>query len=334
MRPARASAVRAAAFLILTGLSACDNNVQWGGAEVRIVKPPPPEGSVQVTPSPEDQTDLGLPRGTVIFHVVRAAGQDRIVPVAEVSGDSLRSLHVPAGVSPQAYQQRFMQAVLPASTQFTLFRRGARVGTFTLSAAGAPTTCGIPTGVGQATTVAAAAGDQEFLAFRKGLEPDVTGEFAPPPVDGPMRRYAPLVAERLVLQAGLPRPGSWPHAQRDLQALDLIAGGNPEMGTTFLSGDNLAVGPPDKDGWSVFYLAAYEQRTGYNPVYSEVTDYRKSPKRAPRVVDYLNWNGKGKNGGNDVLIQVFGEKDSWYEAVSADRTGLWQKVWEGKPCRT
>ncbi|MBV9108877.1 MAG: hypothetical protein JO306_05695, partial [Gemmatimonadetes bacterium] len=92
---------------------------------MRIVKPPPPEGAAQGAPSPEDQTDLGLPRGTVIFHVVRSAGQDRIIPVAEVSGDSLRTLQRPAGVSPEAYEQRFRQAVLQPNSEFVLFRRGA-----------------------------------------------------------------------------------------------------------------------------------------------------------------------------------------------------------------
>lgn len=322
-------AVCALFALILTALGGCEK-VQWGGAEVRVVKPPPPEGAATTTPSPDEQTDLGLPRGTVLFHVVRSQGQDRIVPVAEVSGDSLRSLQRPAGVSPQAYEQRFRSAVMPLNAQFVLFRRGARVGTFTLTAPGGLTSCGVPTGVGQAASVAAAAADQEFLAFRKGLEPDVVGEFSPPQVDGPIRRYAPLVAERLVLTGGLPRPGSWPRAQRDLQALDLVRGGNVEMATTFLSGDNLAVGAGDKEGWSVFYVAAYEQRTGYNPIYSEVTDYRRAAKRAPKAVDYLNWNGKG---GNELLIQVFGATDAWYEAITADRGGRWTKVWEGKACR-
>jgi len=329
MRAQPTRAVCALSALILTALGGCEK-VQWGGAEVRVVKPPPPEGAAPTTPSPTEETDLGLPRGTVLFHVVRSQGQDRIVPVAEVSGDSLRSLQRPAGVSPQAFEQRFRDAVMPANGQFVLFRRGARVGTFTLAQPGAATSCGVPTGVGQAATVAAAAADQEFLAFRKGLEPDVVGEFSPPQVDGPIRRYAALVTERLVLTGGLPRPGSWPRAQRDLQALDLVRGGNVEMATTFLSGDNLGVGAGDKEGWSVFYVAAYEQRTGYNPIYSEVTDYRRAAKRAPKAVDYLNWNGKG---GNDLLVQVFGVNDTWYEAITADRGGRWTKVWEGKSCR-
>jgi hypothetical protein len=329
MRALPARARWAPALLILTALAACEK-VQWGGAEVRVVKPPPPEGAAQSTPTPAEVTDLGLPRGTVVFHVVRAAGHDRIIPVAEVSGDSLRTLAKPAGVSPQAYEQRFRQAVLPANGEFVLFRRGARVGTFILGGPAGLTSCGVPIGAGQATTVAAAAADQEFLAFRKGLEPEVVGEFSPPQVAGPVVRYAPLVAERLVLTGGLPRPGSWTRAQRDLQAMDLVRGGSPEMATTFLSGDNLAVGGADKEGWSVFYVASYEQRTGYNPIYSEVADYRKSPKRAPRAIDYLNFNGKG---GNELLIQVLGATDAWYEAISNDANHGWKKVWEGKACR-
>jgi hypothetical protein len=329
MRALPARARWAPALLILTALPACEK-VQWGGAEVRVVQPPPPDGATQTTPSPAEETDLGLPRGTVIFHVVRSQGQDRIIPVAEVSGDSLRTVARPAGVSPQAYEQRFRQAVLPPAGEYVLFRRGARVGTFILKGPGGLTSCGLPLGVGQATTVAAAAADQEFLAFRKGLEPEVVGEFSPPQVAGPVIRYAPLVAERLVLTGGLPRPGSWTRAQRDLQAMDLVRGGSPEMATTFLSGDNLAPGPGEKEGWSVFYVASYEQRTGYNPIYSEVTDYRKSPKRAPRAIDALNWNAKG---GNDLLVQVFGPTDSWYEAISNDANHGWKKVWEGKACR-
>src|SRR3954468_15657280 len=83
MRALPARARWAPALLILTALSACEK-VQWGGAEVRVVQPPPPEGAAPSTPSPAEQTDLGLPRGTVVFHVVRSQGQDRIVPVAEV----------------------------------------------------------------------------------------------------------------------------------------------------------------------------------------------------------------------------------------------------------
>ncbi len=330
MRRDAAIALRAAAALILTALAGCDN-VDVGSVSVKIVPPPPPEGArPEAAALDEAGPSLGLPRGSVLFHVVRDAAGARLLPVAEVAGDSLRTLERPAGISPEAYEQRFRQAVLPVGTQFTLFRHGARVGTFTLTGNGPNNSCGVPTGAGQLATVAAAAAEGDFIAFRKGLEPEVIGEYPALQVDGPIRRYAPLVAERLVLSNGLARPRSWAGAQRDLQALDVVHGGHQEMATTFLVGDNLAVGPPTApDGWSVFYVASYETRTGYTPIYSEVHDYRKGPKAAPRLVDYLNWNGKG---GSEMLVQVLGPREAYYEAISSDRGGRWAKVWEGGAC--
>lgn len=320
---------RIAALLILTALPGCDN-VNWGGADVQVVPPPPPGGDREIAPDAQTFADLGLPSGTVVFHVVRGQGGAQVFPVAEVAGDSLRTLRRPAGVSPQAYESRFREAVLEPGAQFALFRRGAPVGTLTLTGTGPATACGIPTATGTATTVAAAADVGEFLAFRKGLEPEVRGEYAPPQVNGSIRTFASIVAERLVLQNGLPRPRSWPGAQRDMQAIEVVQGGNPEMAATYLVGDQLAVGPGEPTGYSIFYVAGYETRSGYTPFYQEVRDYRRTGKAAPRILDYLNWNGTG---GVDILVQVYGPNEAWYEAVSQDRGGRWQKVWEGPRCR-
>ena len=328
MRRTPARAVRAAAVLILTALAACDN-VDWGGAELKIVKPPPPEGArPEAVAETEAGPSLGLPRGSVLFHVVKAGNGAQLIPVGEISGDSMRTLARPAGISPEAYEQRFRGAVLPPNSQFVLFRRGAQVGTFTLQGAGRTTACGVPTATGLVATVAAAAAETEFLAFRRGLEPQVIGEFPALQIDGLIRRYSAIVAERLVLQNGLPRPRSWTGAERDVQALDAVRGGNQEMAATYLVGDQLAVGPAQEDGYSIFYIAGYETRTGYTPFYTEARDYRRVPKGAPKVVDYLNWNGRG---GSDILVQVFGRDQAWYEVVSQDG-GRWAKAWEGSPC--
>jgi hypothetical protein len=330
MRGSTARALRVAAPLILTALAACDN-VEWGGASVNVVAPPPPGAGEAVAPEPGTVAGLGLPTGRVLFHVVRSGnGTDaQLIPVAEISGDSLRTLRRPSGVSPQAFEERFRAAVMEPGAQFVLFRRGAEVGTLTVGAPAAITPCGVPTASGTANTVAAAAAEREFLAFRKGLAPEVRGEYSPPQVDGTIQRYASLVAERLVLANGLQRPRSWPGAQRDLQALDAVRGGHPEMAATYLVGDNLGIGPAQPDGYSVFYVADYEQRAGYTPVYQEVRDYDKTGKGAPKVVDHLDWNGAG---GAEILVQVFGQRESWYEAVSRDR-GTWRRVWEAGRCR-
>lgn len=329
MRVVAARAVRVAAPLIVTALAACDN-VEWGGAAVHVVTPPPPGAGQATVPEPGTVAGLGLPTGRVLFHVSRADdGTARLTPVAEISGDSLRTIRRPAGVAPQAYEQRFRQAVMDVNTEFVLFRRGAEVGTMIVRSPGPITSCGVPTATGQASTVAAAAAEREFLAFRRGLAPEVIGEYSPPQVEGTIQRYASLIAERLVLQNGLQRPRSWPGAQRDLQALNLVRGGQSEMASTYLVGDALGIGPADPEGYSVFYVASYEQRTGYTPFYTEVRDYDKTGKGAPKLVDHLNWNGAG---GAEMLIQVFGTRESWYEAVSHDR-GSWRKVWEAQRCR-
>jgi hypothetical protein len=318
---------RIGAVLILAALAGCDN-FQWGGAEVRIV-PPPPAREEGPEPDARQLAELGMPTGSVLFHLVRAGGADRLIPVAEVSGDSLRTLRRPLEVSPEAYVQRFRETVIPPGSQFQVYRRGAPVGTFVLQGEGPVTSCGVPTATGNVTVVAAAADAPEFLAFRRGLAPEVRGEYTAPQVDRNIRTYASLIAERLILQQGLPRPRSWPGAQRDLQALEVITGGHPEMGATYLVGDSLAVGPADPQGYSVFYLAEFETRRGYAPFYSEVRAYRDDGKGAPRVIDHLDWDGSP---GDEILIQVYGEDQAWYEVVSRDQAGRWRKSWQAERC--
>lgn len=314
--------------LILTAFSACDN-VQWGGMDVQIVPPPPAAGTVRLEPDAQAFAELGMPSGTVLFHLVREAEEIRLIPVAEVVGAEVRTLRRPAGVSPEAYENRFREAVFPAGAQFDVFRRGARVGTFLAQRPGPVTRCGLPTAAGNLTTVAAAADAREFLAFRRGLAPDPRGEYGPPQITGSIRAYASIVAERLILQAGLPRPRSWAGAQRDLQAIEIMPGGNPEMATTYLVGDALQVGTADPNGYSVFYIADYESRRGYTPIYQEVRSYAQAGKAAPRLVDHLDWDGRD---GEEILLQVFGQDQSWYSALSQNQRGQWTKIWEAERC--
>lgn len=296
---------------------------------MQIVPPPPAAGSIRLEPDAQAFAELGMPAGTVLFHLVREAEGTRLIPVAEVVGEQLRTLRRPAGVSPEAYESRFGQAVIPAGAQFDVFRRGARVGTFTVQGTGAVTQCGLPTATGGLTTVAAAADAREFLAFRRGLAPEVRGEYTPPQITGSIRTYASILAERLILQAGLPRPRSWAGAQRDLQAIEIMPGGHPEMAATYLVGDAMQVGPADPNGYSVFYLADFEVRRGYTPIYQEVRNYGQTGKAALRLVDHLNWDGQE---GEEILLQIFGADQSWYAALSQDQRGRWVNVWEAERC--
>lgn len=326
----RSNGTRAAALplLIVSALAGCDN-VQWGGTQIEIVPPPPASNVVQFEPDVQVYSEFGLPRGSVLFHVMRTEEGALLVPVAELSGDSLRTLRRPAGVSPQAFESRFRETVIPPGSEFRLFRLGGEVGTFLAQRPGPVTACGVPTIYGSATVVAAATESTQFLGFRRGLEPNVQGEFTPLQISGSIRTYASIVAERLILQNGLPRPRSWQGAQRDLQPVEVMPGGHLEMAATYLVGDSLAAGPADPQGYSVFYLADYETARGYNPFYSEVHDYRQDGKLALRLVDYLNWD---EQEGDEILLQQFRRDGSGY-AVLSRQGGEWRKVWEGAYCR-
>jgi hypothetical protein len=318
----------AALAILLVLLTGCDS-VTWGGTDLQIVPPPPAPGTLEIEPDARVFAELGLPSGTVLFHLVRDTAETRLVPVAEVARDTMRTLRRPAGVSPGAYETRFRQAVLPVGAQFEVYRRGARVGTFVVQDYGAPTRCGLPTAIGNVTTVAAAADQREFLAFRRGLAPEGRGEYTAPQITGSIRTYASIIAERLILQAGLPRPRSWPGAQRDLQAIEIMPGAHPEMSATYLVGDALRVEPADPNGYSVFYMADFETRRGYQPIFSEVRNYSQTGKAAPRLVDHLDWSGNDRQ---EVLIHVFGEDQSWYEAVGLSDQGQWAKLWQAERC--
>jgi len=326
--PRRLLPIRRSLLPILFSLSACDN-VQWGGTDLEIVPPPP--SSVLAPPVADQQAsvEMGLPTGPVLFHLIKGSGGSTLIPVAELSGDSLKSIRRPEKVDAATFERRLRETVLPVGAQFRLFRRGAPVGTFVVQAPGSATTCGLPTATGYATVVAAAADESEFLAFALGLSPEVRGQYSPPQMTGAITTYASIVAERLILQAGLPRPRSWVGAQKDMDPIQIIAGGHPEMSATYMVGDSLRVGPGDPTGYSIFYIADYETARGYNPVYTEVRDYRKTGKQAPALVDYVNWNGQP---GEDLLLRVFGRTDSWYEAISR-RRGRWERVWQGQRCR-
>jgi hypothetical protein len=324
-RPLR---TKSAPILILLALTGCDN-VTWGGADVQFVPPPPPMAADQIEPDAQAFAEFGLPSGPLVFYLTEGpTGGWQLTPVAEIVGDTMRTIRRPANVSPEAYEGRFRETVIPIGAQFEVFRRGARVGTFIAQSYGPITTCGVPTAIGNTTVVAAAADAKDFLAYRQGLSPTVRGEYVAPQLTGPIRTYASIVAERLILDAGLPRPRSWPGAQRDLQPIDVISGGHPEMAATYLVGDSLAVGPADPNGYSVFYLADYETQRGYIPIYTDVRDYRRTGKAAPRLIDYLDWDGVE---GAEILLKVFGRTDSWFEVLS-QRSGEWKKVYEGEPC--
>src|SRR5690606_5387980 len=122
-----------AACLIVIAASGCDN-VQWGGAELAFV-PPPPKAE-EPGPGGDEPGEDRLPEGPLL-HLVRAEGGGiaTLVPVAEISGDTLRRLEANDW---ERYGNRLIAEHYRAGAELAPFRAGARVGTLIVQPAQIP----------------------------------------------------------------------------------------------------------------------------------------------------------------------------------------------------
>ncbi len=318
--PAR---IRLLAPVILMFAAGCDN-VQWGGAQVAVISPPP-KVSESEGEAAEEPIEERLPEGPVLYYVQPVAeGLGVMVPLAEVSGDTL--IPVRAAANEEVFGNRFIAEHFREGSEFALFRNGERVGTFVTRSAELPGEgeCRrVPRATGVLELIAGADRYPEYLALRKSFAPDPgQGLSAAAEPDRRMQLLAPIVAERLLRERSAPLPGNWQRAMVQLRPIPFGGSDEPGFAATFLIGDTLAVGPAG-DGYALFFIARPEARTGYAPTFVELTRYATSGKAATRIVDYLDWN---RNGQVDVLLQVFGESDAWFEALSMSSNGRWRRV--------
>ena len=321
MRTLRSSSNMLAA-LILLALSACDN-VDWGGVDVAVVPPPPRGAGGQ---GGDGEAALGpLPTGPVLYYVRTDSAGGAIVPVAEIGGDSLISLG--SGADPELYGARFISEHLRRGAEFTLFRRGSRVGTLVVQSAEVPSDVAcrrLPRGRGslEIGRVDSLAAGVEFLALAKSAAPESQRASIPLQATGGMRRVAPILAERALRARGSQLPGNWGAAMAQLQPFPVSSSGDAGMAATFLVDDQLQVGNDDT-GYSLFMIAVPRpDLTGYDTVYVAHSVYPSTGKRAPRVVDFLDWD---RDGGAELLLEVYGMRASWFEAVGPVGESDWAR---------
>lgn len=314
---------RAAALLIVALLPACDN-VSWGGADVAVVPPPP-----QATASPDTfAADVPItermPTGPVLFHVLRDSLSARMVPVAEVSGDTL--IAVRAQGDPGAYGRRFIAEQMRQGAEFALFADGVRAGTFVVQAAEvqeSPDAClQRPIASGSLELGASAAGIQEFIAISKPHAPQVPRRLDEQlQVSRTMQVVGPILAERMIRARGASLPGNWQRAMEQVTPFPAANQQSPAFATTFLVGDTLGPGMDD-EGYSLFFVGV-PSLASFDTVYVDYRDYAVTGKQAPRVIDFIDWN---RDEQVDLLMQVYGVRDVWYEAVSRGSDGRWRRV--------
>lgn len=315
-----------AAALSVTLSLGCDN-VQWGGADIAII-PPPPKGATQAVGGVTEEGER-LPQGPLLFYVTPAGTGATIVPVAEVSGDTLAPLKPTK--SWQTYGLRFIAEHMRRGAEFVLYHNGARVGTFVMQTASMPQTWSCtpaPVGVGTLELAAGVAAPAQLLALPKTQAPEVRNRLGPDiaPTRG-MQIVAPILAERLLRARHAQLPGNWQRAMAQLLPFPLAGAVDPAFAATFVVGDTLGVGPSyGTVAYSLFMVATPQGNVGYDTSYVEFHDYPRGGKAATRVVDYLDWN---RDEQVELLAQALGASQSWFEAYGKHgRT--WRKIFQQK----
>lgn len=312
------------ALLMLTVVTSCDN-VGWGGADVAIVPPPP-----KATNLPASAEDLAekLPEGPILFYVVPDQGGGTMVPVGQISGDSLLPLRAKKDVG--LYAGRFIAANMRRGSEFALYRNGARVGTFVVQNATQPDpkSCpALPRAQGTLELSSGAEQIPEFLAIAKPHAPEIHRQVAfPTEPTRSMQVIAPILAEKMIRARHAELPGNWLRAMAQLKPFPIANARDPGFTATFLVGDELQTGG-DNLGYSVFFIGVPGAQFGYDTVFVKFTNYPTDSKAAPRVVDILDWN---RDGQADLLLQMYGNTDTWFEAVGRDERGKWRTTFKDR----
>lgn len=310
-------------LLIVSALTGCDN-VGWGGADVAVVPPPPKPSAPRQTEAEAAATEA-LPTRPVLYYAVRSGSGALLTPVAQLDKDSLIAIR-PTGDA-RTFAERFVAEHMRQGAEFDLFSHGARLGSFVIQSARVPDgdLCPLlPVASGTLELGVAADSVREFLALAKPHSPSVATRVGSPPAnEGRMRFVAPILAERMLRARRAELPGNWQGAME--QVFPFPASGRADAGfaSTFLVGDTLGPGLDDT-GYALFFLAMpTASQTGWDTIYVDFRSYPQTRKSAPRVIDYLDWT---RDDQVELLLQVFGTRDTWFEAVSRDAEGRWRRV--------
>lgn len=313
---------------MITAVTGCDN-VEWGGAEVRMEPPPirdveptPDEQREEAEPGPEER----LPRGPVLYLAERFDGRARVVPVGEIAADSLRDFEGDLGSAD--YRSAFARRYLTPGSEFVLFAEGTRVGT--LRADDVTTEEGFcpprPAAEGMLEVVPDASRATRFLALSAEEAGDAPyGDFDAPEDTRGQRLMALELFRRRILELGAAWPTSLVEAREDMQSFSLGDDEPPAIAATFVVGDRLAVGPADPDSYALFLLATV-QAGEYRPAWVWYRPAASEGKGAPRYFERMDWDGDGET---EILLEVLGETGRWTAALDR-RDGAWVRVHEGR----
>lgn len=313
---------------ILTGASGCDN-VTFGGIDVRLEGPPEPPRDSSALADPDAPPPVVVPTGPILFAGERTGSTVRLVALA-LQEDGVW-IPAPGGDDDPALMSAFMAERLPPGSRYTLFSRGVRVGTAVQadSAAAAFGACGVaPTAEATSELVPSAATATQFIALaEQDLDTRPYQPYAELESTYTQRSGSIQAANTAIVTVDAPWPPSVLETRRDMQVRVLDGVEEPALIGTFLYRDQLVVGPPEANAYSLFYTAFLRPGGVYRPDYLWFRRYGDAGKAAPRLYSNLDLDQDGKD---ELLLEVFGESDRWYQ-LEGFRNGRWVTLF-ASPC--
>jgi hypothetical protein len=268
-----------------------------------------------------------MPEGPVLYYVANRADGAVMVPVGEIAADSL--LPIRARGDAAAFGQRFIADHLRQGAEFVLFRHGQRVGTLVVESAEAagPGVCpALPRARGTMELAPGADQIAEFIAIANPYAPEIRRRAGTPlEISRTMQVLGPILAEKMIRARRAPLPGNWQSAMEQLYPIPISGASDPGFATTFLVSDTLGPGA-DNEGYSLFFVGVPAQFS-YDTVFVQFTNYAEAGKAAPRVVDFLDWN---RDDQPDLLLQVYGINDIWFETVGKTQGGTWRRTFRDR----
>lgn len=310
---------RLAVLLMVIAVGGCDN-VEWGGLEIAVLPPPPRSGPAQA----DLEAGERLPESPILYYVTRDSTAATVIPVAEVTDAGM--LPILPGNDPEEFGDRFIAAFMRAGAEYTLYRQGRRAGTLVVDSAVVPAgaVCHpLPRATGRMELSGNAAGATEFLAMaRTQAPPGITLPGDSLRVEGRMQVVGNILAERILRNRGAQLP-NWQRARVQILPFPLSEARDAGFTATFLTDDELRVGNDDI-GYSLYVVYTPQAQTGYDTAYVAYTSYTAEGKAARRTIDFLDWN---RDGSPELLVEVYGTQNSWFEAIGADDDG-WERLFE------
>ncbi len=321
---------RLTAWGIIVALAGCDN-VEWGGAEVRLQPPPPVERAPEdttVAADPEAAPLPPLPEGPILFLGSRSGARVTLRPVAELRGDTLLPLLLEE--ENEGFLEHLAATRLGPGSEFTLLAGGARVGTLVADEyAVTSEPCRASLAVsGLAELTQAASSHTRFLALERARTPTAAtahGGYVPDQ-PGSLEGDASLnLASRVIMREEAYWPDNLTAARAELHRIPLAEGEGTGVAATFLFRDRLAVEPSASPAvaYSLFVLGRSSE-AGHALEWDWYREVEQDGKGAPRYFESADWDGDGSP---EILLELLGVDTRW--VVALDRRGeRWERVFE------